>query len=57
MPIKTDIGKSYRSEGVFKAMYQCAMDEVDELAETGDVEACVWVTAHNSVYTATEAAH
>ena len=41
-------------EAVFKAAYQCAMDEVDELAETGDVEACVWVTAHNSVYTATE---
>lgn len=41
-------------EAVFKAAYQCAMDEVDELAETGDVESCVWVTAHNSVYTATE---
>ena len=41
-------------ETVFDAAYKCAMDEVDELAETGDIEACEWLSFYNPTYSATE---
>ena len=50
--INTVYDKDWKT--VYDAAYKCAMDEVDELAETGDIEACQWVSAHSTVYSSTE---
>ena len=50
--INTVYDKDWKT--VYDAAYKCAMDEVDELAETGDIEACQWVSAHSSLYSSTE---